>query len=125
MAQALLEAGEYALLVANLGIDDPVGVEPRLSHCRGEEIAPGYAPQDLASCPGHDAGDEQRCRRTMNRTIAPAGDLVECAPSQAAAGQPCVDRLDAEGQNAMRDAADSLNLADPFTHGIEGNGRHG
>ena len=86
MPQALLEAGEYALLVANLGIDDPVGVEPRLCHCRGEKIASRYAPQDLAGRPCHDAGGEQRCRGTMNRTIATAGNLVECAPCQAAAG---------------------------------------
>ena len=86
MPQALLEAGEYALLVANLGIDDPVGVEPRLCHCRGEKIASRYAPQDLAGRPCHDAGGEQRCRGTMNRTIATAGNLVECAPCQATAG---------------------------------------
>ena len=53
-------------------------------------------------------------------TIATAGDLVEGAPGQAATGQPCVDCLDAGRQTAMRDTVGSLNLADPFTHGVEG-----
>lgn len=61
----------------------------------------------------------------MHSAIATAGNLVERALCQAAAGQPCVDRLDAKRQRAMRDAVDSLDLADPLTHGIEGSGRHG
>ena len=56
----------------------------------------------------------------MHSAIATAGDLVKRSPCQSAAGQPCVDCFDAERQRAMRDTVDSLDLADPLTHGIEG-----
>ncbi|MBC7801972.1 MAG: hypothetical protein H7Z10_15245 [Gemmatimonadaceae bacterium] len=85
MPQALVEAGGNALLVANLGTDNPVGVEPSLHDCRDEKVASRYAPPDLAGRPWHDASGQQRGRGTIRSTIATAGNLVECPTCQAAA----------------------------------------
>ena len=87
MPQPFLHAGEHGLVVAGLDIDHPVGSEAGLGERRREQVRARDAPEHLALGAGRDAGGEQRRRRAIDRAVATAGDLVQRAERQPAAGK--------------------------------------
>ena len=68
-AQALLERGQHALLVAGVNDDEPVRPKTDLRQRRGEEVRPSNAPEHLAAGPRRDAGGEHGRGRAMHRTV--------------------------------------------------------
>lgn len=113
MAQTFLHAGEHRLLVAHLGIDHPVGMQPRLRQRRGEEIAPGHAPEHLSRCASGDAGSEQGRGGAMHGAVAAARNLMQRAQRQTTAGHLAVHSLDAERQDAARALTTRFDTGDP------------
>lgn len=86
MAQAFFHAGEDGLVVAGFEIDHPIGRETRLSDRWCEEIGARDAPEDLAFGAGRDARAEKRRSGSVDCAIAAAGDLMQSAESETAAG---------------------------------------
>ena len=96
MPQTLLEARQHTLLVADLGIDNPVGVKPGLGNRRRKQVAASHTPQDLSRGACHDAGRKQCRCCAVDGTIAATGHFVESAERQAAAGDALIDCIDTE-----------------------------
>ncbi len=119
MPQSLLEAGQQALLIPRLQIDQPVRFKADLLERRGEQVGLGDAPQDRAGQSGRDAGGEQRRRRAVDRAVPAARHFVKGAERQPAQGQGGVHGRHAEGKDAGRAAAVRLEMLDPGAQGGE------
>lgn len=102
MSRPLLETRKQGLLVACLQVNHAVWTETGLSESGGEQVLSCYAPQHLPHGSSGDAGCEQRCRGTINRTVSAASNFVECADHQPPARQLPVNRYIAERQNGAR-----------------------
>ena len=97
MPQPFLETGEQRLLIARLHIDDAVGQETGLGDGGRKEILPGDTPQHSTFCARRNSGGEERGGRAIDRAVAAACDLMQCAERQRPAGKPSVHRGDTEG----------------------------
>jgi hypothetical protein len=92
MPQAFFEAGEDGLLVAGFEIDDAIGIQPGLRERWRKQIQSDETPEHLAARAGGDACRKKRGGRTVNRAVAAASDLMQCAKRQRPAGKPRVHR---------------------------------
>ena len=97
MPQAFFKAGEDGLLVAAFEIDDAVGVQPGLGERRRKKVQSRETPEDLATRAGGDPCGKKRSGRPVDRAIAAASDLMQCAKRQRPAGEPSVHGGDTEG----------------------------
>ena len=97
MPQAFFKAGEDGLLVAAFEIDDAVGVQPGLRERRRKQVQSRETPEHLAARAGGDPCGKKRGGRAVDRAIAAASDLMQCAKRQRPAGEPRVHRGDTEG----------------------------
>ena len=97
MPQAFFKAGEDGLLVAAFEIDDAVGVQPGLRERRRKQVQSRETPEDLATRAGGDPCCKERGGRAIDRAVAAACDLMQCAERQRPAGKPSVHRGDTEG----------------------------
>lgn len=122
MAQAFLEARQYALLVLHLGIDHPIGMEAGLGDRRRKQVAAGYTPQDLACGARHDAGGKQCRGGAVDSTVAATGDLVQGTESEAPTRYTLINGVDTERQRAMRHAVGRFDRANPIANGVKGEG---
>jgi hypothetical protein len=95
--QAFFKAGEDGLLVAAFEIDDAVGIQPGLGERRRKQIQSDETPEDLAVGASSDARGKKRGSRAINRAIAAAGDLMQCAKRQRTTRKPRVHRWNSEG----------------------------
>ena len=84
--QPLFKAGEDGLLVAALEIDDAVGFQAGLRERRGEKVRAGDAPEHFAARARGDPGGEERGGGAVDGAVAPAGDLMQRAAREPAAG---------------------------------------
>ena len=112
MPQAFLETDEDRLLIARLDIDHAVGHEPGLRKGRGEEVRAREAPQDLSPRAGRDPRRKERRGGAIDRAIAAARHLMQCARAPTPSRQMPVDRLDAEGQHCPPLASRALKPPD-------------
>ena len=96
MPQAFLKAGEDGLLVAAFEIDDAVGVQPGLRERRREQVQSRETPEHLAARAGGDPCCKKRGGRAVDRAIAAASDLMQCAERQRPAGESRVYRRNSE-----------------------------
>ena len=94
--QAFFKAGEDGLLVAAFEIDDAIGVQPGLRERRREQVQSRETPEHLAARAGGDPCGKKRGGRAVDRAVAAASDLMQCAKRQRAAGKPSVHRWDSE-----------------------------
>ena len=94
--QAFFKAGEDGLLVAAFEIDDAVGVQPGLRERRRKQVQSRETPEHLAARAGGDPCGKKRGGRAVDRAIAAASDLMQCAKRQRPAGKPRVHRGDSE-----------------------------
>ena len=97
----LFKAGEDGLLVAAFEIDDAVGVQPGLRKRRREQVQPRETPEHLAARAGGDPCGKKRSGCAVNRAIAAASDLMQCAKRQRSARKPRVHRLATPKANAV------------------------
>jgi hypothetical protein len=95
--QAFFKAGEDGLLVAAFEIDDAVGVQPSLGERRRKQVQSRETPEHLAACASSDPCSKKRGGRAVNRAIAAASDLMQCAKRQRPAGKPSIHHGDTEG----------------------------
>ncbi len=102
MAQPFFHAGQHRGVVAGLGIDHPVGRQPRLFQPGREQVGLRHAPQDRPAQPRRDPGRETRRRRAIDRAITTARHLVQTPQCQPALRQPPVQRVDPKGQHPGR-----------------------
>lgn len=99
MAQAFFHAGEQCLLVARLGIDNPVGCQSRLCKRGCEQVLSGHAPQNAPAGSRCDPGCKKRGRCAIDRSASAAGDFMQSAKCKAAPWKFAVNRIDAERQH--------------------------
>ena len=97
MPQAFFKAGEDGLLIAAFEIDDAIGVQPSLRERRRKQVQSRETPEHLAARAGGDPCGEKRGGRAVDRAIAAASDLMQCAKWQRPAGEPGIHRADTEG----------------------------
>jgi hypothetical protein len=97
MPEAFFTAGEDGLLVTAFEVDDAVGVQPGLGERRRKQVQSRDTPEHLAARAGGDPCRKKRGGRAVNRSVATASDLMQCAERQRPAGEPSVHRRDAEG----------------------------
>lgn len=97
MPQAFFKAGEDGLLVAAFKIDDAIGVQPGLRERRRKQVQSRETPEDLAARAGSDPRGKKCSGRAVDRAIAAASDLMQCAKRQRPAGEPSIHRRDTEG----------------------------
>jgi len=119
MAQSLFKTREDRCLVTRVDIDDAIGQEPGLSDGEREEILPRDTPQDLASRARGNSRGEQRSRRTVDRAIAAAGDLVQGSERESALRQMLVNRLNAERQHGARTRGTAFETLNAFPKRVE------
>lgn len=112
MTQALLKAGQKALLIAGFDVDHPVRRKTRLGQRGGEEIRTGDAPENLSDGARCDPGGEESRRRSIHGAGAAAGDFMQGAQRQTAVWQFLVKRLQPERQNAATGAAGGFDFRD-------------
>ena len=98
MPQAFLKAGEDGLLVAAFKIDDAVGVQPGLRERRRKQVPSYEAPEHLAARAGGNPRGKKRGSCAVDRAVAAAGDLMQCAKRQRPAGESRVYRRNSEWQ---------------------------
>ena len=120
MPQAFFKAGEHGLLVAAFEIDDAIGVQPRLRERRREQVRSRETPEHLAACASSDPCCKKRGGRTIDRAIAAASDLMQCAERQRSAGKPSVHRGDTEGQRRRGAPVLAFDLPDLGAQRIRG-----
>ena len=126
MTEPFLETGEDRLLVRGLDIDDPVGRQAGLGQGGGEQILAGDAPEDLAAGPGRETGGEQGRGRAVDGPVPAAGDLMQGAQRQPAAGKAAIEDLQAERQDPLGRTSAGLDLFDRGAQSVEGaRGRDG
>lgn len=99
MAQPLLHQRQYLGIVRRLGIEDPLGREPRLVEAGREEIAAPHHPQHRAPGARGHPRQEQRRRRVVAHARRGSRHLVQCIKPHPAVRQPRIDAVDAEGQH--------------------------
>ena len=112
MAQAFLHAGQKALLVAGLDIDDAIGMETGLLEGRCEEVLAGDAPEHAAARPGCDPGDEMRGSGAIDGAVPASRDFMQAAESQPAVRQPRIDCRDPERQGFAHAATGTFQMRD-------------
>ena len=110
---------QHGLLVAGLGIDDPVGMQAGVGQGRGEQVARVTHHRTWPRRAGGDAGGEQRRGGAVNGAIAAAGDFVERAQRQASLRQARVNLTDAERHDAAIRAARMFDAGDPGAQIVE------
>jgi hypothetical protein len=126
MPQAFLKAGEDGLLVAAFKIDDAVGVQSGLREGRRKQVQSRETPEHLAVRAGGDPCCKKRGGRAINRAIAAASDLMQCAKRQGPAGKPSVHRGHTEGQRRCCAPVLAFDLSDLGAQRLEGGRRpHG
>ena len=126
MPQAFFKAGEDGLLVAAFEIDDAVGVQPGLRERRRKQVQSRETPEHLAARAGGDPCCKKRGGRAVDRAVAAASDLMQCAERQRPAGKPSVHRGDTEGQRRCCAPVLALDLPDLGAQRLEGGRRpHG
>jgi hypothetical protein len=113
MPQAFFKACEYGLLVAAFEIDNAVGVQPSLRKRRRKQVQAREAPEHFAAGAGGDPCGEERGGRAVDRAVAAASDLMQCAKRQRPTGKPRVYRWDSEGQRRRGAPVLALDLPDP------------
>jgi hypothetical protein len=121
--QAFFKAGEDGLLVAAFEIDDAVGVQPRLRERRRKQIQSGEAPQHFTAGAGGNPCGKKCGGRAVDRAIAAASDLMQCAKRQRSAGEPSVHRRDSEWQCRKGAPVLALDLPDLGAQRLDGGRR--
>jgi hypothetical protein len=114
MAKAFLHARQDGLVVAGLDIDDAVGGKACLGERRREQVRLGDAPQRLAGRASRDSGREESCRRPIDRAITAAGNLMQRAARQAAAGESRIDLGNPERKHRFRAPGPPFEAGDPL-----------
>lgn len=112
MAEAFLDTSQHGLVVARLDVDHAIGREARLRQRWGEEIGPGDDPKNLAPGSRRDPGGEESRGRTVNGTVAAAGNFMECAEREATAGKARVDLGNSERKHRFHAPASAFDLLD-------------
>jgi len=118
MAGALLHHRKHLLVVAAIGIEQPVGREPRSSEPGREQVAAALRPKHLPPCPrldgeaGGERGEEQGRGAFVVQPGAGRRGLVQPV-RQPAPGQALVDVQDAEGQARPPVVAGGAGTLDP------------
>ena len=112
MPQAFFKAGEDGLLVAAFKIDDAVGVQPSLRERRRKQVQSRETPEHFAARAGGDPCCKKRGGGAIDRAIAAASDLMQCAERQRSAGKPGVHLADPEGQRRCGAPVLALDLPD-------------
>jgi hypothetical protein len=112
MAQALLETGQDRFLVAGLDIDQSAQRQAGLGEGGREEILPDDAPQDFPFGPGRDSCRKESRRRTVDRTIAAAGHLVQGADRKTTFRQNPVYLRDTEREHRSARPSPALEASD-------------
>ena len=126
MPQAFFKAGEDGLLVAAFEIDDAVGVQPGLRERRRKQVQSRETPEHFAARASSDPCCKKRGGRAVNRAVAAASDLMQCAKRQRPAREPSVHRGDTEGQRRCCAPVLALDLPDLGAQRLEGGRRpHG
>lgn len=99
MPQPLLEHGKHILIPAAVGIDQPVGGQPRLRQCRSEQVAAAADPEHCSAAGAGsrgNSGNEQSGRGIVVETAGAAADFMERRDRQPLPRQPQVDLRNAE-----------------------------
>ncbi len=112
MPQALLHAGEHALVVPGFDINHAVGRQSRLGDRGSEEVRARDAPEDLALGAGGDACTEERGRSAIDCAIAAASYLMQRATREAPAGKSRVELGNSERKNRLHAPASAFDLLD-------------
>lgn len=89
--EALFQASEHGLVITGLQVDDLIGSQPCLGQGRRIEVWAVQAPEYRPFHAGGDAGDKAGGRRSIDRAVASACDLMQGAMGQAGARQTGVD----------------------------------
>ena len=95
MAKAFLHREQHARIAACLDVYHPIGMQPGEMQRRGEQVAPAQAPEHRPLDPREDAGEEDRGAGVVGQ-VGTAGDFMQRAGRETAAGQMTVERLDPE-----------------------------
>jgi hypothetical protein len=103
----------------------PVGAQPGLRERRRKQVQPREAPEHLATRASRDARGKKRGGRAVDRAVAAAGDLMQCAKRQRRAGKPGIHRGDPEGQRRCCAPVLALDLPDLSAQRLEGGRRPG
>lgn len=98
MAQPLLHHGQHLLVVPALGIKDAARAKARLLKAGGEKVAAAERPQHGSRPSRGDARREQGGGRLVAKPRPGARHLVQRGDDEAAARQPPIDRIQAEGK---------------------------
>jgi len=77
MPQTLFKAGQNRRLVAGFDKNDPAGGEAGLRQSRREEVLPRDTPEDAALGSCRYPGCPERCCCPIDRSVGPAGDLMQ------------------------------------------------
>ncbi len=112
MTQAFLHAGQHALIITGVHIDDAVGGQPGLLQPGCEKIGLRYAPQHWAVEAGGDAGGKARGRRPVHGTTPAARDFMQTAEDEAALWQATIEFGYIEWQHRGWRAAVTLDRRD-------------
>lgn len=115
MAKAFLHARHDGLVVAGLDIDNAIGAKACLGKRRSEQVRLGDAPQRLAARASRDSGREKSRRRPVDRAIAAAGDFMQRAARQAAAGESRIDLGNPERKHRFRAPGSPFEACDPLS----------
>ena len=95
--QALFDEGQNIPVMEGLDIDNAIRMQPGPQQARGEEVAPGQAPENRSLEPCGNAGREQGGGSGKLGSRSCLDDLVQGATSQAMVGKVFVDGWHAEG----------------------------
>ncbi len=95
--QAFFDKRQDITVMGGLDIDDAIRMQTGPQQARGEEVAPGQAPENRSLEPGRDAGGEQGGGSGKLGSRSRLDDLVQAATGQAMAGKVFVDGWHAEG----------------------------
>ena len=108
MPQPFLHHCEQFGIVACLGIDQALGIEPHLREPGREQIPPPHHPQNRSPGARRDPGEKQGRGAIIGHIAGAACDLMQRIEPQPAIGKPRIDRADTERQR--RAATETLGL---------------
>ncbi len=123
MAQPLLHQCEHFGVIGRLGIEHPLGREPRLGDAGREQVAPADDPQHRSPGARGDPGKEQGGSGIVAYAWARARHLVQRIESQPRRRQLGIDRPDPERQHGAAAQAIAFDRTQRFAQGNKGIGR--
>lgn len=117
MPQPFLHQREHLGIVAGLGIEQALGIEPRLIEPGREQVAAAHDPQHRPPCARGDPGEEQGGGGIVAHLGRGGGDLVQRIEPHAPVRELLIDRANSERQHRAAAMAVPLDGAERFAKG--------